>query len=169
MPDSRRVRVVGAGLRGLTACESLRRLGLDGLITIVGDGADLPYDRPPLSKDVLKGTRPNPPRLRERAALAALGLDFRAGTTATGLDAARRRVVLDGGQPLDYDVLIIAAGARADRLRSPPPRTTSGRYGRVPMPGASGARSRAGRTWPYSGPASSAARSRRVPARRVVR
>jgi hypothetical protein len=51
--------------------------------------------------------------LREREALAALGLDFRAGTTATGLDAARRKVVLDGDQPLDYDVLIIATGARA--------------------------------------------------------
>ncbi|MET9090130.1 FAD-dependent oxidoreductase [Streptomyces sp. NPDC004237] len=111
--DSRSVVVVGAGLGGLTVAEELRRLGFGGSVVLVGAEHEAPYDRPPLSKEVLKGTRSNPPSLREPDELDALGLDLRLGTVACGVDTAARRVRLRGGGELPYDVLVVATGARA--------------------------------------------------------
>ena len=113
--DVRQVVVVGAGLGGLTVAEELRRLGFGGSVVVVGAEAEPPYDRPPLSKEVLKGTRANPPLLREPKELDALGLDLRLGTVARGVDTTARRVHLQGGGELPYDVLVIATGARARR------------------------------------------------------
>jgi 3-phenylpropionate/trans-cinnamate dioxygenase ferredoxin reductase subunit len=112
MPDARSVVVVGAGLGGLKVCEQLRQLGFDGTLTMIGAEAQVPYDRPPLSKEVLKGTRPNPPVLRESGALDALGVGLRAGTSAVSLDTVAHRVHLDSGEEVGYDVLVIATGAR---------------------------------------------------------
>lgn len=113
--DVRQVVVVGAGLGGLTVAEELRRHGFGGSVVVVGAEAEPPYDRPPLSKEVLKGTRANPPLLREPKELDALGLDLRLGTVARGVDTTARRVHLQGGGELPYDVLVIATGARARR------------------------------------------------------
>ncbi len=113
-----RIVIVGASLAGFRAAEELRHLGHDGPITLVGDEPHRPYDRPPLSKQVLAGTRPP-----EATALDASGgsvddlaLDWRLGTTATGLDLGERSVLLGGGERLPYDGLVIATGASPRRL-----------------------------------------------------
>jgi 3-phenylpropionate/trans-cinnamate dioxygenase ferredoxin reductase subunit len=111
MTDLRHVVVVGASLAGLHAARALRRHGFDGTLTLVGDEPHLPYDRPPLSKQVLAGTWEP-----ERAALLSardddLALDWRLGTRAAELDPRGRRVVLADGSEVAYDGLVIATGA----------------------------------------------------------
>ena len=112
------VTVVGASLAGMRAAESLRREGFDGSITVVGDEVDAPYDRPPLSKQVLAGEWP-PERiaLYDEAALADLQLTWRLGTPAVAFEAASRTVTLDGGERLAADGVVIATGARTRTLR----------------------------------------------------
>jgi len=115
VPD--RVVVVGASAAGLATAESLRRLGYEGEITLVGNEPHLPYDRPPLSKQILTGELdPDGLLLRGRADLDALGLDLRLGETATGVDLPGRTVTLASGTTVGYDALVVATGARARRL-----------------------------------------------------
>jgi NADPH-dependent 2,4-dienoyl-CoA reductase/sulfur reductase-like enzyme len=113
----RRVAVVGASAAGLAAVETLRRAGFDGTLTLVGDEPHAPYDRPPLSKQILSGewTTGRLP-LRTPADLDALGLDLRLGTAATELDLAGRTVRLADGSRVPYDGLIVATGVRPRRL-----------------------------------------------------
>ncbi|MEV5101279.1 NAD(P)/FAD-dependent oxidoreductase [Streptomyces massasporeus] len=113
----RHVVVVGASAAGLAAVETLRRAGFDGTLTLVGDEPHAPYDRPPLSKQILSGewTTGRLP-LRPQADLDALGLDLRPGTAATGLDLTDRTVRLSDGSHLPYDGLIVATGVRPRRL-----------------------------------------------------
>ncbi|MFD7504721.1 NAD(P)/FAD-dependent oxidoreductase [Streptomyces sp. NPDC059850] len=113
----RRVVVVGVSAAGLAAAETLRRERYDGALTLVGDEPHPPYDRPPLSKQILDG-RWDAGRLplRGRDELDALGLDLRLGTAATGLDAAGRTVALADGAEVPYDGLVIATGVRPRRL-----------------------------------------------------
>jgi NADPH-dependent 2,4-dienoyl-CoA reductase/sulfur reductase-like enzyme len=110
--------VVGASLGGLRAAEALRRAGYDGPVTIVGAERHRPYDRPPLSKQVLTGKAgPDDIGLPEDPALEA---EWRLGTAATGLDLDRRRVVLEGGEDLPFERLVIATGSQPRRLASLP-------------------------------------------------
>ena len=106
--------MVGAGLAGLRTAEALRERGFDGDLVLVGEEPHLPYDRPPLSKHVLRGER-EPMYLRPQADYAALDLDLRLGTHVTALDAAAAQVqTVDG--PIPYDVVVIATGAAPRRL-----------------------------------------------------
>jgi NADPH-dependent 2,4-dienoyl-CoA reductase/sulfur reductase-like enzyme len=113
---SARVVIVGASTGGLTAAEALRNEGFEGPITLVGDEVHLPYRRPPLSKQVLTGEW-----LRERAllldesGLSNLDLHLMLGSPASELDVAAHTVVV-GGDPIPYDILIIATGIKARRL-----------------------------------------------------
>ncbi|MGV9328887.1 NAD(P)/FAD-dependent oxidoreductase [Streptosporangium sandarakinum] len=103
--------VVGASLAGLRAAETLREEGFAGTLTMIGDEPHEPYDRPPLSKQVLLGrTGAGDTLLPRRRALEARWL---LGTAATGLDLAGRRVRLAGGEEVRYDRLLIATGTRA--------------------------------------------------------
>ncbi|MFF7881197.1 NAD(P)/FAD-dependent oxidoreductase [Streptomyces sp. NPDC020794] len=115
--QARRILVVGASTAGLAAVETLRREGYDGTLTLVGEEAHAPYDRPPLSKQVL-GAQWEPERLalRAQAELDGLDLDLRLGVAATALDAAARTVLLADGTQLSYDGLIVATGVRPRRL-----------------------------------------------------
>lgn len=114
----RRVVVVGGSMAGFRAAEELRTQGFDGTISIVGEEPHRPYDRPPLSKDLLAGQR----SIEEIALQPAAGsvddlqLDWHLGVTATGLDLAAKRVLLGGGGGLPYDGLVIATGASPRRL-----------------------------------------------------
>ena len=117
MGDTRSVVVVGAGLGGLSVCEALRQQGFDGPVTLLGAEPVPPYDRPPLSKDIVKGTRANPPVLRTPGELEALRLDLRLDSAAVGVDLAAREVILAAGGRLRYDVLVIATGARPRRWK----------------------------------------------------
>lgn len=112
-----RIVVVGASAAGLAAAEALRREGYDGTLTLVGDEPHPPYDRPPLSKQVLAAEwPPERVRLRPPADLDALGLDQRLGVAATGLSVADRTLRLADGSALPYDGLVIATGVRPRRL-----------------------------------------------------
>jgi NADPH-dependent 2,4-dienoyl-CoA reductase/sulfur reductase-like enzyme len=108
---SGRVAIVGASLAGLRGAEALRAEGFDGEITIIGDEPYEPYDRPPLSKQVLTGwvdaDKTGLPHLRD------LGkVDWRLGTPASGLDLDAKQVKLADGATVDYDQVLIATGVR---------------------------------------------------------
>ena len=118
------VTIVGASLAGLRAAETLRRDGFDGPITLIGDEAHEPYDRPPLSKQVLASDwEPDRIALTTSDKLADLDLDLRLGTAAAGFDLASRTLRLDGGETkgetLEVDALLIATGARCRTLGQP--------------------------------------------------
>lgn len=103
--------VVGASLAGLRACEALRSHGFDGRLVLVGAEPHLPYDRPPLSKEILRAEW-EPDRLAlRRASYDDLALEMELGRRAVSLDPVRRRVSLDDGRELAYDALVIASGA----------------------------------------------------------
>ena len=110
-----RIVVVGASLAGLRAAEELRTAGFDGTITVVGDEAHAPYDRPPLSKQVLAGDWAlERIALTARAPTAGSTRSTSTGGSATraaGLDLGAARVVLADGDVLAFDGLVIATGA----------------------------------------------------------
>ncbi len=113
----RRILVVGASAAGLAAAETLRREGYDGTLTLVGDEPHLPYDRPPLSKQLLAAEwDAERLTLRTPDALAGLDVDLRLGVAATGLELADRTVQLADGSAVPYDGLILATGVRPRRL-----------------------------------------------------
>jgi 3-phenylpropionate/trans-cinnamate dioxygenase ferredoxin reductase subunit len=114
--------IVGASLAGIRTAEALRRLGFDGRIALVGDEPHRPYDRPPLSKEVLRGERtPEQLALTKPEAFDALRLDLHLGARAKSTDLAARRVGLENGDALPYDGLVIATGARARPMPGAPP------------------------------------------------
>ncbi len=113
----KRVVIVGASLAGLTAAETLRHEGFDGEITLIGDEPEAPYDRPPLSKQLLTGEWDvDRLPLRSDDEFGKLGLEFLGGRTADGLDVDNRIVRLEDGEQVGFDGLIIATGARPLRL-----------------------------------------------------
>ena len=114
----RSVTIVGASLAGMRAAESLRREGFDGTITVIGDETDAPYDRPPLSKQVLAGEwEPERIALYDPDALDDLQLTWRLGARAVAFDAASRTVTLEGGERVTAHGVVIATGARTRTLR----------------------------------------------------
>ena len=103
--------IVGASLAGLRAAEALYREGFSGHLTMIGDEPYEPYDRPPLSKQILAGRLPVEhlplPRLQKIEA------QWKLGVAATGLDLAERAVQLANGQKVPFDRLLISTGSRA--------------------------------------------------------
>ncbi|MGW2813760.1 NAD(P)/FAD-dependent oxidoreductase [Streptomyces sp. NPDC001415] len=115
-----RVVVAGASLGGLRAAEQVRAAGWSGPITVVGDEPHMPYNRPPLSKRVLAGT----------ASFASLAfaprpntadVEWRLGTRVASARLRDRVVVLDDGEELGFDGLVVATGLRSRRLPCPGP------------------------------------------------
>jgi 3-phenylpropionate/trans-cinnamate dioxygenase ferredoxin reductase subunit len=109
----RRIVVVGNGIAGQTACDSLRSAGFDGELTVIGAESHRPYSRPALSKALLHDADgigshalPEP----DHGANEILGIG------ATGLDVETGRVLLEQGESVPYDGLVIASGSRARRL-----------------------------------------------------
>jgi NADPH-dependent 2,4-dienoyl-CoA reductase/sulfur reductase-like enzyme len=117
LPSDGTAVVVGASLAGLRAAETLRAEGFEGRVHLVGDELHLPYDRPPLSKQVLAGTWP-PERvvLADRARLDALRIELVSGQPAVALDPVDCRVTLADGSVLDADGVVVATGASPRRL-----------------------------------------------------
>jgi len=105
--------VIGASLAGMRAAETLRAEGFSGTLTVVGDEAHAPYDRPPLSKQVLAGEWDVDRIALPSGARAELDLTWERGVAATGLDLTARELVLADGRTLPFDGLVIATGATA--------------------------------------------------------
>jgi 3-phenylpropionate/trans-cinnamate dioxygenase ferredoxin reductase subunit len=115
----RRIVIVGAGLAAQRCCATLRRLGHDGPIVLIGDEERLPYDRPPLSKEALAvsgGGSTAALDLRPASWYADHDITVRTGLAATGLDVGARRLRLADGAHEAYDRLLIATGARPRAL-----------------------------------------------------
>nr|WP_225438494.1 FAD-dependent oxidoreductase [Candidatus Frankia nodulisporulans] len=117
-PPRRQVVIVGAGIAGLRAAERLRERGFDGSIVFIGDEPHKPYNRTPLSKQLLAQTG----RLSDLRLPVYWELDatWRPGTRALGLDVARQRLLLPRGEELAYDGLVIATGVEARHLPGAP-------------------------------------------------
>lgn len=111
--------VVGASLAGLNAARTLRLGGYAGSIIVIDADPERPYDRPPLSKQVLTGEW-DPEKILLPAGKEDLGLEFRLGTRATSLDLSERVITTEGGdgatESVTFDSLVIASGASARRL-----------------------------------------------------
>ncbi|MFF7656356.1 NAD(P)/FAD-dependent oxidoreductase [Streptomyces sp. NPDC007983] len=107
------VLVVGASAAGLSTVEALRRKGFQGGVTVLGAEPHQPYDRPPLSKQVLSGTwEADRAFLRRPEQLSALDADFILNDAAVGLDAAARTVHTTSGRALRADAIVVATGLR---------------------------------------------------------
>lgn len=114
--------VVGAGLAGLRASERLRSAGHTGRLVVLGEEEHPPYNRPPLTKEVLRGAmaRDRLP-FRQRPATAE-GVEWRLGTRVDAVDLDRHVVRLVGGEEVPWDGLVVATGVRARRLDLGEPR-----------------------------------------------
>ncbi|MEV4569053.1 FAD-dependent oxidoreductase [Nonomuraea sp. NPDC049419] len=114
-PES--ILIVGASAAGLGTAEALRRQGYAGRLTLLDAEPHLPYDRPPLSKQVLAGAwEPARAQLRTQEQLDALGAAFVRGEPATALDARERAVTTASGRVVRADALVIATGLVPCRL-----------------------------------------------------
>jgi 3-phenylpropionate/trans-cinnamate dioxygenase ferredoxin reductase component len=109
--------IVGASLAGAKAAESLRTEGFDGRIVLIGEEPSLPYERPPLSKDFLRGeTDRAGTHVHDEAFYSEREIELRTSTRAEEIDSSNREVILAGGERLRFDRLLLATGAAVRRL-----------------------------------------------------
>ena len=111
--------IVGAGLAGATAAETLRTEGFDGRVILIGDEPELPYERPPLSKDYLRGEAESKPYVHDQSFYADNGIELWHSTRATGVHTGMHELLLEGDRRVGYDRLLIATGALPRRLDVP--------------------------------------------------
>lgn len=120
MSTPRTIAIVGASLAGAKAAESLRDEGFDGRVVLIGQEPERPYERPPLSKDYLRGEA-------ERAKVdvhaddfyAAKDIELRTSCLVDAIDVEGHELVLSGGERVGYDRLLLAVGAEPRRLPVP--------------------------------------------------
>ena len=109
--------IVGAGRAGAYAAATLRQEGFSGRVVIVGEESLPPYDRPPLSKDVLIGkATPIDGVIFKREFYEENAIDLRLGDPAIHLDVQLRKIQLESGQAVRYDRLLLATGSRPRKL-----------------------------------------------------
>ena len=112
--------IVGANLCGGRAAETLRQEGFDGRVVLIGAEPERPYERPPLSKEFLRReTERERVFLRPAEFYAEQEIELRLGVRATGVDLRERAVVLETGERLRFDKVLLAAGGRVRRLAVP--------------------------------------------------
>jgi 3-phenylpropionate/trans-cinnamate dioxygenase ferredoxin reductase subunit len=113
-----RIVIIGASLAGASAAIMLRDQGYLGELTVIGEESQLPYERPPLSKAVLIGSRDEPDWVAEKATYEDKDISLKLGTMATRIDRARK-VVVASRTEYPYDKLLIATGSGSRRLDLP--------------------------------------------------
>ena len=114
---SQSVIIVGASHAAAQACVSLRQGGWDGSITVIGDEADLPYHRPPLSKDFLSGDKSlDEILIRPASVYETANIEMKLGTRVGAIDRKAKTVLTDDGEHLPYDRLVLTTGARVREL-----------------------------------------------------
>ena len=117
MTDRPTVVIVGASLGGFRTAHTLRRLRFEGRIILVGEESHLPYDRPPLSKEVLTEEKgPDDTYFRPADFFDDQGIELKLGSPAVGLDGEEGTITLATGEQVGYDAAVIATGARPRRL-----------------------------------------------------
>ncbi len=117
MSTERTFVIVGASLAGAKTAEALRKEGFDGRIVLLGDEAERPYERPPLSKDYLMGrSEKDKIYVHPEGWYSEYQVDLRLHTRVTAVDAARHEVSTNRGEPVGYDKLLLATGSSPRRL-----------------------------------------------------
>ncbi len=112
--------IAGASLAGAKAAETLRAEGFDGRLVLLGSEHERPYERPPLSKDYLRGeSERKQVYVHDEGFYAEHEIDLRLGRTAVGLDTSTAELALDDGERLRYDRLLLTTGAEPRRLSIP--------------------------------------------------
>jgi 3-phenylpropionate/trans-cinnamate dioxygenase ferredoxin reductase component len=111
--------IVGAGLAGAKAAETLRKEGFDGRVLLLGAEAERPYERPPLSKDYLRGEADAKPYVHADPYYAENDIELRTSTVVERIDPAAAQVTLGGGETLRFDRLLLATGAEPRRVPLP--------------------------------------------------
>jgi 3-phenylpropionate/trans-cinnamate dioxygenase ferredoxin reductase component len=112
--------IVGASLTGAKAAEELRNQGFDGRVVLIGDERELPYERPPLTKDYLRCESPREKaRVHEPGFYDEHGIELLTGMHVTAIDPAERRIHVEDGEGFRYDRLLIATGAEPRRIDLP--------------------------------------------------
>jgi len=118
--SDRAIVIVGAGHAGGRAAEALRAAGHTGAVTLIGSELHPPYERPPLSKELLAGAvAVEKTYIRPMGWYAEQHIELRLGVDAVGIDRAARRVTLGDGATVPYDALLLTTGARPRQLRIP--------------------------------------------------
>src|SRR6185437_9525509 len=109
--------IVGASVAGSKAAEELRAAGFDGRVLLIGAESERPYERPPLTKDYLRGDSP-----RQKAYVHEPGfyeqhqIELETDATVTAIDVGQSRVTLADGRAFDYDRLLLATGSEPHRI-----------------------------------------------------
>ena len=112
--------IVGASLAGAKAAETLRDEGFDGRIVLVGEESERPYERPPLSKDYLRGeAERSKVYVHDEGFYAANDIELRTSCHVETIDVRSREIVLAAGERLSYDRLLLSVGAEPRRLSLP--------------------------------------------------
>jgi 3-phenylpropionate/trans-cinnamate dioxygenase ferredoxin reductase component len=119
MPATETYVIVGAGLAGAKAAETLRDEGFDGRVVLIGDEQARPYERPPLSKDYLRGEAAHKPFVHRAQFYADQRIELMTSTRVTGIDTGLRELLLGGDRRLGYDRLLLTTGAVPRRLEVP--------------------------------------------------
>lgn len=114
MKSPSRILIVGSGIAGVTVAHELRRHGYAGAITLIGEEQVDPYDRPPLSKQILSGAwAPSAATIATVESLNDLDVELFMGTAAASLDIKRRAVMLNTGREVRAEEVVIATGSHA--------------------------------------------------------
>jgi 3-phenylpropionate/trans-cinnamate dioxygenase ferredoxin reductase component len=120
MSGDRTLLIVGASLAGAKAAEGARTTGYDGRIVLVGAEPERPYERPPLSKDVLRGEKDSETaRVHDEGYYDEHGVELLTGCTVEALDLSAGQARLDGGETLGFTTAVLATGAEPRRLPLP--------------------------------------------------
>jgi len=106
--------IVGAGIAGVSAAAAMRRSGYDGDIDLLGAEPELPYRRPPVSKEIVRGEKtPDEIRIKKPEWYEQQSVNLRTGVTAASIDVDAHVVRLDDGDEVGYDQLLLTTGGRA--------------------------------------------------------
>lgn len=119
MSDFERIVIVGASLTGARAAEGARDAGFEGEILLIGGEPERPYERPPLSKDYLRGEKDDLAWVHDESFYAEKKIDLRTSTFATGIDPANGTVLIEGSEPEPWDRLLLATGCEPRRIDVP--------------------------------------------------
>ena len=119
MPTDQTFVIVGASLAGAKAAETLRDEGFDGRVVLLGAEAERPYERPPLSKEYLRGETSDKPYVHDDGYYEGNDIELRTSTEVESIDPDASEVVLAGGERIGYDRLLLTTGSEPRRLSVP--------------------------------------------------